>query len=123
MQCDVCEGSGHTLVSGRTAVPGCVVGRVKIVIDPADFAGVIEGDIVVTTMTSPESTIALARAAGVVTDRGGILCHAAIVSRELGVPCVVGTNDGTSALENGAVVRLCATLGRVVEFPTSEEGN
>ena len=64
-------------------------------------------------MTNPEATPAMQRAAAVITDRGGILCHAAIVSREFSIPCIVGTGDATQRISNGAMIAVCANSGAV----------
>ena len=60
-----------------------------------------DGDVLVTTMTMPDMVPAMSRAAAIVTDEGGMTCHAAIISRELGTPCIVGTSNATSILKNG----------------------
>ena len=60
-----------------------------------------KGDIMVTAMTSPDMVPAMTRAAAIVTDEGGMTCHAAIVARELGIPCIVGTSNATQKLQKG----------------------
>ncbi len=101
------------LVSGRTANTGCVSGPVSLLMDPSEGAGVEPDAILVTPMTDPDCVPAMERAAAIVTDHGGLLCHAAIVSREMGKPCIVGTKTATKALEHSSVVRVCATTGHV----------
>jgi pyruvate, water dikinase len=91
-------------------------GPVRVIRHAAELARLREGEVLVAEMTDPDWVPALRRAAAVVTDRGGRTCHAAIVSRELGVPCVVGTGDGTHVLKDGEQVTVsCArgTLGEV----------
>ncbi len=80
-----------------------------------------DGDVLVTHMTSPDWLPLLRRAAAVVTDSGGMTCHAAIVSRELGIPCVVGTGEATRKLRDGEVVTVDATRGVVLEGARASE--
>jgi len=102
-------------LSGIGASPGTVSGAVSVVekLDNLDKVG--EGDIIVTEMTTPDMVPAMKRAAGIVTDHGGMTSHAAIVSRELGVPAVVGTDDATSRLRDGQTVTLNGEMGTVEE--------
>ena len=76
--------------------PGLHTGNVVIVRDAKDTSGVREGDIMVTKMTNPDMVPAMRKVAAIVTDEGGMTCHAAIVSRELGTPAVVGTKKATA---------------------------
>lgn len=78
-------------------------GKVKIVFDIDELDKIKDGDIMVTTMTTPDMVPAMRRASGIVTDEGGVTCHASIISRELGIPCVVGTGDATATLEENSV--------------------
>ena len=103
------------LVSGAPASPGVGSGQVKIVSDPSRIGEVKEGDVLVAEMTTPDFVPAMKRAAGIVTDRGGRTCHAAIVSRELGTPCIVGTGGATRVLKPDQVVTVDGTQGRVYE--------
>jgi pyruvate,water dikinase len=100
-------------LSGVGASPGTASGEVSIVdtLDNLDRVG--EGDIIVTEMTTPDMVPAMKRGAGIVTDRGGMTSHAAIVSRELGVPAVVGTDDATDRLRDGQTVTLDGEMGTV----------
>jgi pyruvate,water dikinase len=88
------------LVSGAAASPGVASGPVKIVPDPSQIDKVLQGDVLVAEMTTPDFVPAMKRAAGIVTDRGGRTAHAAIVSRELGIPCVVGCENATATLKD-----------------------
>jgi pyruvate,water dikinase len=81
----------------------------------ADAARLGDGDILVTHMTTPDWVPLMRRAAAIATDSGGMTCHAAIVSRELGIPCVVGTGDATKKLRDGEIVTVDATHGVVIE--------
>lgn len=98
---------------GQTAVPGKVQGMVKIVNTSAEMGKMKEGDVLVSEMTIPEIVTAMKKAAAIVTDMGGITCHAAIVSRELGIPCVIGTKVATKILKDGDQVEVDATNGVV----------
>ncbi|MBI5226574.1 hypothetical protein HY994_05070 [Candidatus Micrarchaeota archaeon] len=96
---------------GQSACLGRVQAPVRIVQSPADFFR--QGEILVTTMTRPEFVPLMKKAAGILTDEGGITSHAAVVSRELNVPCIVGTQDATHRLKTGDVVDLDAFHGLV----------
>jgi pyruvate,water dikinase len=106
--------SGEPLVRGLGAAPGQACGPVRVIASMADAAGFGEGDVLVAHMTAPDWVPLMRRASGIVTDSGGMTCHAAIVSRELGVPCIVGTSDATSKLRDGEVVTVDATHGAVL---------
>ena len=113
------EGQGNELLeapillSGSPAGPGIGYGPVKIVLDTCKIDDVKKGDILVAEMTTPDFVPAMKRAAGIVTDRGGRTCHAAIVSRELGIPCVVGTGNATQTLKPDQVVTVDGSRGNV----------
>ncbi|MCL4287254.1 MAG: phosphoenolpyruvate synthase [Thermoleophilia bacterium] len=104
---------GEVLLRGLGAAPGTGVGRVRIVVDLAGADGLGEGDVLVTRMTAPDWVPLMRRSAAIVTDSGGMTCHAAIVSRELGIPCVVGTADATHKLRDGETVTVDAKEGVV----------
>lgn len=72
-----------------------------------------EGEILVTPMTTPDFVIIMRKAAAIVTDEGGLSCHAAIVSRELNVPCIIGTKHATQLLKDGDMVEVDAENGEV----------
>jgi pyruvate,water dikinase len=101
------------LVDGLGASPGVVSGAVRIVHKLDHLDQVQEGDVMVTEMTMPDMVPAMKRAAGIVTDEGGMTSHAAIISRELGVPAVVGTGNGTRILDDGKQVTLDGDKGTV----------
>jgi pyruvate,water dikinase len=103
------------LLSGSPAGPGIGSGPVKIVVDAAKIDEVKKGDVLVAEMTTPDFVPAMKRAAGIVTDRGGRTCHAAIVSRELGIPCVVGTGEATKKLKPNQVVTVDGSKGNVYD--------
>ncbi len=99
------------LVRGKAVGNRAAAGPVRIVHRTADLHGFPEGAVLVTEMTDPDWEPVLSRAAAVVTDTGGRTCHAAIVSRELGLPCVVGCGDATSRLNDGAMVTVSCCEG------------
>ncbi|MFT5280970.1 MAG: phosphoenolpyruvate synthase/pyruvate phosphate dikinase, partial [Flavobacteriaceae bacterium] len=104
--------SSHIL-KGQTAYEGKVTGIVRIIKDFSQSEDFIEGEILVTGMTDPNYVPIMKKAAAIVTDAGGLLCHAAIVSREMKVPCVVGTKIGTQILNDGDLVEVDADNGIV----------
>ncbi|WP_138159135.1 phosphoenolpyruvate synthase [Peptoniphilus catoniae] len=110
-----------TLVKGLPASPGIGRGKVKLIKDVSEINLVEEGDILVTEMTNPDMVPAMRKAAGVVTDEGGRTCHAAIVSRELQIPCIVGSKNATKVLKNGKFVTVDATRGIVYEGDVLKE--
>ncbi|MBN1386082.1 hypothetical protein JW968_03855 [Candidatus Woesearchaeota archaeon] len=111
---DIVLGEKHQdEIKGSSAYPGKAKGRVKIVMDPEKTAGFKEGDILVAGMTRPEYVPLMEKAAAIVTDGGGILCHAAIVARELKKPCVIGTKVATKVFKDGDLVEVDANKGVV----------
>lgn len=105
----------NVLARGLAASPGIAAGKVISIKDINEISRVKDGDILVTGMTNPDMVPAMRKAAAVVTDEGGRTCHAAIVSRELGIPCIVGTKNGTETLTDNMVVTVDATRGVVFE--------
>ncbi|HSQ92951.1 MAG TPA: phosphoenolpyruvate synthase, partial [Methanoregula sp.] len=103
------------LVQGQGAAPGIASGRVVIIRDVKDTGSVKEGDILVTRMTNPDMVPAMRKVAAIVTDEGGMTCHAAIVSRELGTPAVVGTKTATNVLKNGQLVTVDGEKGHIYD--------
>jgi pyruvate, water dikinase len=103
------------LLRGLGAAPGEGSGPVRILGSLADAGKFIDGATLVTRMTAPDWVPLMRRAAAIVTDSGGMTCHAAIVSRELGIPCIVGTQQATKKLRDGEVVTADATRGLVLE--------
>ncbi len=100
-------------ISGQVAYPGKAKGLVKIVNVIADMAKMKVGDILVSIATTPDLVPAIKKASAIVTDVGGITCHAAIISRELGIPCVVGTKIATKVITDGMLLDVDATHGKV----------
>lgn len=120
------EKETEILVKGQGASPGRASGKVKVIPSVDKIGQVKDGDILVAEMTAPDWVPAMRRAAAIVTDEGGMTCHAAIVSRELGTPAVVGTSNGTEVLEEGMEVTVDGSSGVVykgiekVEEPEEE---
>ncbi len=98
-------------IKGNCAQAGSATGTVKIINAVADLSKMKKGDILVSRMTDPQIISALKMASAIVTDMGGITCHAAIVSRELGIPCVIGTKIATKVLKDGDRVGVDANNG------------
>lgn len=101
------------ILEGISASPGIGTGHVKILKSPKEIGKVTQGDILVAPMTSPDYVPAMKKASAIVTDQGGMTSHAAIVSRELGIPCVVGTKIGTKTLKEGWVVSVDGSKGLI----------
>jgi len=99
------------ILSGLAASPGIAVGSVKILRSAKEIGKIKQGDILVATMTNPDYVPAMKKAVAIVTDRGGRTSHAAIVSREMGIPAVVGAEGATKKLRNGAVITVSGTSG------------
>ena len=112
---ELAEHEGDALVRGLGAAPGVGHGEVKIISELSQGNDLKEGDVLVTHMTAPDWVPLMRRSAAIITDSGGMTCHAAIVSRELGIPCVVGAADATSKLRDGELVTVDATHGTVYE--------
>ncbi|MDD5025363.1 MAG: phosphoenolpyruvate synthase, partial [Methanoregula sp.] len=105
----------NIILQGLGAAPGIASGKVVIIRDVKDTGAVKEGDILVTRMTNPDMVPAMRKVAGIVTDEGGMTCHAAIVSRELGTPAIVGTKTATQILKTGQLVTVDGERGLIYE--------
>jgi pyruvate,water dikinase len=105
--------TGEVLASGLGASPGLASGNVRILRSVTEGDRLQKGDVLVAPMTSPDWVPVMRRAAALVTDQGGKTCHAAIVSRELRIPCIVGTGNATTRLRNDAVVTVDGSRARV----------
>jgi len=106
---------GAELIKGLGAAPGLASGTVRVIAKLSDATRLGEGDVLVTHMTAPDWVPLMRKAAAIVTDSGGMTCHAAIVSRELGIPCIVGTGEATTRLRDGELVTVDATHSVVRE--------
>jgi phosphoenolpyruvate synthase/pyruvate phosphate dikinase len=100
-------------IKGNCACPGKAQGKVRVVLNPRLQEKFEEGEILVAGMTSPDYVPFMKKAAAIVTELGGITCHAAIISRELNIPCVIGTNIATKVLKDGDLVEVDANNGVV----------
>src|SRR5205807_1096299 len=106
------DGAEPVLV-GTGASPGAGSGRVHLVFNIEQALRLQRGQVLVTPMTNPDMVVAMRNSSAIVTDVGGMICHAAIVSRELGLPCVVGTETATSTLSGGDIVTVDGSRGAV----------
>ncbi len=107
------EVHGRVLLEGLAASRGMAAGKVKLVLDLNELYKVQPGDVLVTRMTNPDMVVSMQKATAIVTDEGGSTCHAAIVSRELGIPCVVGTKNATQILKDNGRITVDGTTGKV----------
>lgn len=103
------------ILKGTPASIGIATGKVKKIVYPYDFSHFDDGDILVTEMTSPLFVHVMKKASAIIADIGGQLCHAAIVAREFGIPCIVNTKNGTAVLENNQLITVDATKGEIYE--------
>jgi len=106
-------GEGEEILTGIAASPGVGKGKVKIVQNADELSKVNEGDVLVAKMTNPDYVSAMQKASAIVTDEGGSTAHAAIVSREMGIPAVVGTQKATQILKDEQMVTVDGTNGKV----------
>ena len=111
MRTYVLEEKGNLLVEGEGVGTKIGQGEVNIIVSAKDIAKFQKGQVLVTDMTDPDWEPIMKIAGAIVTNRGGRTCHAAIISRELGIPCVIGTGDGTSKIKNGSKVTIDCSEG------------
>ena len=104
---------GTKIVKGNCASKGKAKGKVRILLNASENDKLEKGEILVTFMTSPDFMAAVRRCGAIVTNLGGVTSHAAIISRELGIPCIVGTKNGTEILKTGQMVEVNADKGEV----------
>ncbi|BDC19879.1 phosphoenolpyruvate synthase [Acidianus sp. HS-5] len=109
------------LVRGLAASPGIASGTARVILDVKESDNFKKGDILITRMTDPDWVPVMKIASAIVTDEGGITSHAAIVSRELGIPAIVGTKEGTKVIRDGQEITVDATRGIVYEGRIVEE--
>ena len=105
------EGEANFITSGHTVVGGRRVGPVRVIQRDNDWASVKPGEIVACSMTSPDVVMVVERIVGLITEQGGLVCHAAILAREFNIPCVVGCGSFLSELQSGQMVTLDASTG------------
>jgi len=115
-QDDRMAGKGHdVIVTGAPASPGIGVGRATIITSPKEISKIKHGDVLIAPQTNPDYVPAMKKASAIVTEKGGRTSHAAIVSRELGIPAVVGAEDATKKIKEGMVVSVNGTTGDVFQ--------
>jgi len=105
--------AGAKVLKGTPACPGTAKGRVRLLLSLSDMHDFQDGEILIAANTTPEFVPAMRKAAAIVTEKGGVGCHAAIVSRELGIPCIVGVNSITGLVKDGDVLEVDAVKGVV----------
>jgi pyruvate,water dikinase len=105
------ENKGKVLIEGRSVGDKIATGPVRIIKNAQDLGQLLEGEVLVTDKTDPDWEPAMKRASAIITNRGGRTCHAAIVSRELGLPAIVGTQSGTETLKTGQSVTVSCAEG------------
>ncbi len=112
--------TGEFILSGMAASPGIASGKIKIIESMKDLSKIKQGDILVTKMTNPDMVITMQKSAAIVTDEGGMTSHAAIISREMGIPAVVGTEEATTKLKEGEIITVDGFKGKIYRGKTSE---
>lgn len=111
------------IVTGAPASPGLVTGPVRIIHSPSEIDKISKGDVLVAPQTNPDYVPAMKKAAAIVTEKGGRTSHAAIVSRELGIPAVVGAESATTKLKNGEIVTVNGSTGEVFKGAISSSSS
>ncbi len=114
------EIKGEVILKGLAASPGIAVGKVKIIEDLKDLDKIKTGDILVTKMTNPDMVVTMQKSTGIITDEGGLTAHAAIVSREMGIPCIVGTQEATTKLKENEIITVDGYTGNIYKGKTAE---
>ena len=103
------------ILKGISESAGIVKGKARIILDPFDNSKMKKGDILVTSITNPLFTPAIIKASGIITDLGGTLSHSAVVARELGIPCVVGTKRATKILKDNQKIKVDGEKGTIYQ--------
>jgi len=111
---------GKPILEGLGASPGVGVGVVKIINNLSELHKIEKGDVLVTKMTNPDMVVSMQKSVAIVTDEGGMTAHASIVSREMGIPCVVGTRQATSVLKEGMKITVDGSNGKIYEGEVAE---
>ncbi len=111
---------GEIILTGLAASPGIGYGKIKIVRNLDDLKKVSKGDVLVTKMTSPDMVVTMQKCSAIVTDEGGLTAHASIVSREMGIPAVVGTKTATEKLKEGEMITVNGFTGKIYKGKVSE---
>ena len=103
------------LITGQGASPGLISGKARVITSAKQISQIDSGEILITKMTTPDFVPAMRKAVAIVTDEGGLTSHAAIVSRELGVVCVVGTEKATKKIKNGQLITIDGSTGKIYQ--------
>ncbi|MEK6827120.1 MAG: putative PEP-binding protein, partial [Nanoarchaeota archaeon] len=111
---------GEPILEGLGASPGVASGTVKIILDLKDLEKISIGDVLVTKMTNPDMVVSMQKSTAIITDEGGMTAHAAIVSREMGIPAVVGTREATAILKDGQIVTVDGSSGKIYAGKNAE---
>jgi len=114
------EIKGEAILTGLAASPGISSGKIKIIKDLSDLNKITSGDILVTKMTNPDMVVTMQKSAAIITDEGGLTAHAAIVSREMGIPCIVGTQEATTKLKEGEIITVNGFTGKIYKGKVAE---
>ncbi len=117
---DIKELKGEVVLTGLPASPGIGSGKIKIIRGMEDLKKISQGDVLVTEMTNPDMVVTMQKSAAIVTDEGGLTAHAAIVSREMGIPAVVGTQEATTKLKEGEVITVDGFTGKIYKGKVAE---
>ncbi len=111
---------GEVILTGLAASPGIASGKIRIINNVSELEKIKSGDILVTKMTNPDMVVSMQKSAAIVTDDGGLTAHAAIVSREMGIPAVVGTREATTKLKEGEIITVDGSAGKVYRGKVAE---
>ena len=114
------EIKGEEILSGIAASPGIAFGKIKIIKNLEDLYKINQGDVLVTKMTNPDMVVTMQKSAAIITDEGGLTAHASIVSREMGIPAVVGTKVATTKLKEGEMITVDGSSGKIYKGKISE---
>ena len=117
------EIKGEPILTGLGASPGIGVGTIKIIEKMEDLHKIKKGDILVTKMTNPDMVVTMQKASAIVTDEGGMTAHAAIVSREMGIPAIVGTDEATTILREGEQITVDGYTGKIYKGKIAQEAH
>ena len=111
---------GEPILTGLGASPGIASGKIKIIDDLNELVKIQDGDVLVTEMTNPDMVVSMQKCSAIVTDEGGRTAHAAIVSREMGIPAVVGTSEATTKLKEGEIITVDGYTGKIYKGKVAE---
>ncbi len=115
------EIEGEAILEGISASPGIGSGKVKIVKEMSDLSKIQKGDVLITEMTNPDMVVSMQKSAAIITNEGGLTSHAAIVSREMGIPAVVGTGNATKILKEGDIITVDGYNGKIFKGHTESK--